>query len=449
MIFIKIFFIFLILITSTHAEIFKCIDKNGKTIYSDTATCKQPEKLVVKQYKPNINNKEPKESAPFEGIILTKDNVNYYRNSPQAIKFKFGEGAKQSVTGQYNGFYIVNNNHITFWIDEAIIKNTRYGALTEVNLESIEFALYTNTDFGSNKPNRIHSNTHAINLNLKKGESASIKDFALKIDTTKYIPQEFSKYKLLGITRNDKKYSNPISSKKFIDINKRPYPKNILALFGSASIDGRISKNEWRGTTPYKVRIKTPKHSTIPALIYIKNDNQYLYLAFKYTRPNYVSPITSLSILFNDRDDINHQQYYNHYDGQDTIVVSPDFTGNKKTKLYDDVRSSKSPCKPPLNTTHEGHCGFEDTKYGGTNDGVAAYKSSRKGVVVYELKHPLKSKDTKNDIQVNPGNILGIRIYFGMANKSASLNRYPKGYSENSIPSQGGFLRIKLATENE
>ena len=98
--------------------------------------------------------------------------------------------------------------------------------------------------------------------------------------------------------------------------------------------------------------------------------------------------------------------------------------------------------------TREGYCGLIDIDLGGQSNGRGSY-SLRNGVFIYEITHPLKSRDAKHDIQVEPGEILGIRFNLGLARKSAVLAEYPKGYSSSYIPGVSSYMSLKLAKEEK
>ena len=197
------------------AEVYKCTDESGGIIFSDKIECKNPDKIKITE-----NNSKRGKILPEK---ITLSNVDELRTSPYAIKLSFGKEWKYAVTGYYEGFYIIYPDHVSIFIDKALITRTTYGILDDVNLENLQFALFTNDEFGSDKQNWIYSDFYKIKHNLKKSESVAYQNIGFTISTIGYDAEVLRKYKIMGIVGFDKKHTVPIISNDFLKIeNHQP-----------------------------------------------------------------------------------------------------------------------------------------------------------------------------------------------------------------------------------
>lgn len=207
-----------IFFTDLRAEIYKCLDGNGGVKFSDKIECNNPDQVNIIENNSKTGKKFPEK--------ITLSNVDELRKSPYAVKLSFDKKWKYAVTGYYEGFYIVYPDHVSIFIDKALITRTTYGDLDDVNLESIQFALFTNDEFGSEKQNWVYSRVYKIKHNLEKSESIVYQNIEFTIWTVGYSDNDLRKYKVMGIVGFDKKYTVPILSNEFIKIeNYQPKHK--------------------------------------------------------------------------------------------------------------------------------------------------------------------------------------------------------------------------------
>ena len=66
---------------------------------------------------------------------------------------------------------------------------------------------------------------------------------------------------------------------------------------------------------------------------------------------------------------------------------------------------------------------MEDVNAGGFDDGKGAY-TNKKNLVTIEFKKPLRSRDTKNDMQVALGSDLGIAVRLRNLAESKGVTSY-------------------------
>ncbi len=192
------------------AQIYKCVDEEGNITFSDSVGCKNPERIEVTT-RSNSGERVPKK--------ITIENADEFRSSPRAVKLSFGRVEKYAVFGYYEGFYIVNSDHVSIFVDKARITKTGYGNRDNVSLESIQFALVTRGEFGSERDNWIYSDLYKINRKLEVGESVIYENLGFEISTVGYSADELSKYKIAADVRFDEKFSVPILSDDFLRVD--------------------------------------------------------------------------------------------------------------------------------------------------------------------------------------------------------------------------------------
>ena len=156
--------------------------------------------------------------------------------------------------------------------------------------------------------------------------------------------------------------------------------------FGTAIIDGRMDPGEWDNAT-YLDFTMTVAEGTVPATIFVMNDETDLYLAIR------AGEVT-------DRGKSVTFQFDNNLDGvgegEDRFTLSTAIPGT----LLDLIKTSKSPCDPGF------ICNFLDVDQGGTNDGVGMI-SDQGGYTVFESSHPLDSADDEHDFNIKAGDSIG------------------------------------------
>lgn len=207
------------------------------------------------------------------------------------------------------------------------------------------------------------------------------------------------------------------------------YAADIESKFGSLNeVDGKPHDLAWSYAEAFKLNINLPFSKKSYAVLKVLNDSNNIYFLFKFKTPKDIVG-QSFFIRFNDK----NGKFI--YDGQDVIAMNP---VHKPNYLIDSVRTSQPPCSMPDGKYYEGKCGFEDTKVGGTRDGLGTY-STDNNYSYYEFSHPLASKD--KDVQLRPGQIFGIILDLRLIDKSGE---YPESYGDTDFP-ESGYLSVKLA----
>jgi hypothetical protein len=168
---------------------------------------------------------------------------------------------------------------------------------------------------------------------------------------------------------------------------------SIFSGWGTPAMDGVYTPAEWQGAGVVNLSVNTPSVGTTPAILYVMNDASKIYLALRILR-NPPDPRNSLAFYF-DKDGDNVVSI-----GDDVILLNVD--PPPSTVLFDEV---VEPC-----CGGEGINGQLDTSYGGTNDGAGAFGNDGT-YSVFELWHPLRSSDSAHDIQLSPGQSIGLSLY--------------------------------------
>jgi hypothetical protein len=150
---------------------------------------------------------------------------------------------------------------------------------------------------------------------------------------------------------------------------------------GLAKIDGVLSPGEWSGAASQVINVTTAAGS-VPATLYIMNDNLNLYVALKF--PDSAPHEGSLGVEFdNDNDGVPFEV------GDDGIVYNVQFG------FFDDYRTATS---------------FpEDTTGGGTTNGQGAFANDGT-YSTYEIAHRFNTGDTGHDIALVPMLTVGFFI---------------------------------------
>jgi hypothetical protein len=165
--------------------------------------------------------------------------------------------------------------------------------------------------------------------------------------------------------------------------------------FGTAVIDGVLAPGEWESAGHLDIQINVADGATSPGTLYVMNDDRNLYIALRVARPATGPALTFSSFVVefdNDHDGIREE-------GDDVFVLNPG-SGSPFTGLIDDFRTYLPPCPP------DALCGFQDTDFGGTRDGIGVVADSGP-TVVYEASKPLNSGDRAHDFALRPGDTVG------------------------------------------
>ena len=205
---------------------------------------------------------------------------------------------------------------------------------------------------------------------------------------------------------------------------------HILSTFGSVhAIDGIMSHGEWSDAKPYIASIKMPLGLKEKAELYVKNDAKNLYLAFKFEVPAYISN-HSLYIYFSEK------LPKKSFEGQDVLGLS---LAETIASYSDTVLTGKKECKYNL-ITRPALCQVDDIEIGGTIDGLGVY-NRHKQTAIYEFMHPLKSKDTKHDFEINLDEILGIKLNLQLQPGNANFYKNPPHIY---IPKIHEYIKVKI-----
>ena len=167
---------------------------------------------------------------------------------------------------------------------------------------------------------------------------------------------------------------------------------------GVAKIDGVLSPGEWSGAASQVINVTTAAGS-VPATLYVMNDNINLYIALKF--PDSAPHDGSLGIEFdNDNDGVAVEV------GDDGIVYNTQFG------FFDDYRTA---------TLFP-----EDTTAGGTKDGQGAFANDGT-YSTYEIAHPFNSGDTGHDIAAYPTQTVGFFIQLVTFDSGTLYNSFYPG----------------------
>src|SRR5256885_4071244 len=182
-------------------------------------------------------------------------------------------------------------------------------------------------------------------------------------------------------------------------------PGYSLGGFGTAVIDGVLAPGEWDAAGHVDIQINVANGATTPGTLYAMNDDRNLYIALTVTRPATGPTLffSSFVVEFdNDHDGIREE-------GDDVFVLNPG-SASPFSGLTDDFRTYLPPCPP------NALCGFLDTDFGGTRDGVGVVSDSGP-TVVYEASKPLDSGDRTHDFALRAGDTVGwwlmLVVFFG------------------------------------
>lgn len=209
----------------------------------------------------------------------------------------------------------------------------------------------------------------------------------------------------------------------------------IYSGYGTATIDGYFGPDEWEHANIISFDAKIPSHDgggTIPAELYIMNDDDHLYLGIKIGRASFgaaTNPVFNFDLNNNGVRDIEDEHI-----GMSVGIYSG-------IRVFDGFYTNQPPC------SSGSVCGFSDTDYGGSNDVFSS--ASYDGDFTYiELSHPLDSFDDIHDMSLSPGDTTGFVMdlrLFSM-NTSCSEDPYSNCYADTSYPAYG-YISIVTAQQ--
>lgn len=179
--------------------------------------------------------------------------------------------------------------------------------------------------------------------------------------------------------------------------------RKIVSGYGSAVVDGRLDKIEWKNGTKETISITLPNEGSTTATLLVMNDSENLYLALKFAKLPF--EVVGQSLFF----EFQNPDIHLSDSGDDVIGINPSIG------FLDEVRIKGS--------------SFIDTRKGGTIDGNGVFLEDNEQTV-YEISHPLKSPDQKHDFQLNEGDSIGFSISLRLMQQGAE---YPDGYVDTHI----------------
>jgi Bacterial Ig-like domain (group 2) len=162
----------------------------------------------------------------------------------------------------------------------------------------------------------------------------------------------------------------------------------------SVVIDGVMSAGEWNGAATFNFTANLPGGGTTPATLFVKNDNQNLYLAVKFARTTVDAGDNRLGFEFDNNNDglgpANGDDYFG-FQLSPFIVFFDAFRSGGGSSVTDD-------------TQRDGAGAFGNN---GTNS-------------VYEMSHPLNSGQTGQDFALTAGSTIGLflQLIIGGVNTS-------------------------------
>jgi hypothetical protein len=204
-------------------------------------------------------------------------------------------------------------------------------------------------------------------------------------------------------------------------------PAVTLTGWGTATIDGVLDPEEWEGAGSVPFEADLPERmggGSTPAMIYVMNDAENLYLAVRLA----LSGNFAISTFFEF--DNNNDGARDH--GDDVVgVTAQHINGSTNSIFADDFRYFQPPAH---------WYGPADTDLGGTSDGSGGFEYD--GTYFYtEMSHPLDSADDAHDFSLGEGDIVGFMLATRIGDYQTDLNPpWPEGWSDTDFPANVGHV---------
>ena len=202
-------------------------------------------------------------------------------------------------------------------------------------------------------------------------------------------------------------------------------PGVTLSGFGSATIDGVLSPEEWNGAATVDFPVNLPEGGTTTGTLLVMNDTTDLYLAVRFAR-SVVGTATDSSVGFEFDNDHHGNGFHK---GDDAFVFSPGLG----QEFFDDFRFR---CRTAFSAPFLTWCGEQDTTAtpppdvsmpglppAGTTDGSGAFLDDG-STFVYELSHPLDSADDAHDFSLSAGDTVGFILFLRMISSQSLVDTY-------------------------
>lgn len=204
---------------------------------------------------------------------------------------------------------------------------------------------------------------------------------------------------------------------------------DIVSVWGAArEIDGILTEQEWGHVTPYSGGLTLAFGKEDDLFLYVMNDDEWLYFAIEFKAQKLISN-ESLFIT------LDEEFTGSYYEGQDILGLGLRRDGGQI--YYDEARTLNPPCVQKAFRSHKVYCAFVDTDMDGTIDGMGRYRFHEQ-TAVYEFMKPLASEDREFDAQLEPGQLVGLKL---------RLNATFANYSEVFVPgpTHREYLVLKIA----
>ncbi len=158
------------------------------------------------------------------------------------------------------------------------------------------------------------------------------------------------------------------------------YTATVTSPVVTPTIDGVMNAGEWAGAATYDFTANLPGGGTTPATLFVKNDNDQLYLAVRFTRTSVDAGENRLQFEFDANNDgvgpVDGDDYYGYQQTPSAVF----FDAYRRTGGVTD------------DTQPDGTAAFQ-------NDGASS---------VYEISHPLNSGQAGQDFALAGGSTIGL-----------------------------------------
>lgn len=210
---------------------------------------------------------------------------------------------------------------------------------------------------------------------------------------------------------------------------------NSLSAFGTASIDGTMSIGEWDKAAKMDFLVNVPPSDgggTVPATLYVMNDETNLYLALKFAASSFGISTQLYAYFDNNNDGIAN-------DGEDVIAL---FINTPSPPSFVDIYRYTCTDSP----AGSAGCFAEDKDAeGGILPADGAGAASNDGSVTFiELAHPLCSKDILHDFCLKPASTVGLRATLTLFGVTQARSTPPN--VETTLPAQGTGVNYEQVT---
>jgi hypothetical protein len=171
---------------------------------------------------------------------------------------------------------------------------------------------------------------------------------------------------------------------------------------GSATLDGRITTQEWAGAAAIGIPIRLPGGQTSAGTLRVMNDDDFLYLSLAFPRDS-VAWATDSYLLSLDFDNDADGTAADGDDGFDAAVFEPSPTDTLARPVLDNFRASPPDC--PSGPS----CRLSDSGHDRSNEGQYAVRNDGRSTMI-EMAKPLRSGDLLVDFFLQPTQMVGFQL---------------------------------------